>query len=156
MDQILIGLFITKKRKEKSLTQAALAERLGVSNKTISKWETGKCMPDYSVIEPLCGELGITVAELLDSEDKADNSMHLYDDVQVLDLIKRIQALEQHRMSLSGFILIFMGLGLQLLHYNVGGSDVKDFISGLLLGIAVSEILIGVYVIMRGLVKQKK
>lgn len=45
------------------MTQAVLAERLGVSNKTISKWETGKCMPDYSVIEPLCKELGITILQ---------------------------------------------------------------------------------------------
>lgn len=75
MDQIIIGNFITKKRKEKNMTQAALAERLGVSNKTISKWETGKCMPDYSIIEPLCTELEITLAELLDSEDKAGNSV---------------------------------------------------------------------------------
>ena len=54
MDQIMMGTFLAKKRKEKNMTQAALAERLGVTNKTISKWETGKCMPDYSVIELLC------------------------------------------------------------------------------------------------------
>ena len=46
MDQIMMGTFLAKKRKEKNMTQAALAERLGVTNKTISKWETGKCMPD--------------------------------------------------------------------------------------------------------------
>ena len=46
MEQITIGKFIAKKRKEQNLTQEQLAERLGVSNKTISKWETGKCMPD--------------------------------------------------------------------------------------------------------------
>lgn len=50
MNQIAIGKFITKKRKEQNLTQEQLANRLGVSNKTVSKWETGKCMPDYSVI----------------------------------------------------------------------------------------------------------
>ena len=50
MNQLLVGKFITQKRKEKNLTQEQLAEKIGVSNKTISKWETGKCMPDYSVI----------------------------------------------------------------------------------------------------------
>ena len=44
----------------------ALAERLGVSNKTLSKWETSKCMPDYGVVERLCDELGVTIGELLD------------------------------------------------------------------------------------------
>lgn len=155
MNQISIGNFITKKRKEKNMTQAALAERLGVSNKTISKWETGKCMPDYSVIEPLCKELDITVAELLDGEEKADNSIRAYDDLQVLDLIKRTQALEDQRTSLYGLILIIMGLVLLLLHYNIGGSDVKDFISGLLFGISIAEMLIGVYVVARGLTRHR-
>ncbi|MBQ1848786.1 MAG: helix-turn-helix transcriptional regulator [Lachnospiraceae bacterium] len=44
MNQMEIGNFITKRRKERNLTQAGLAEKLGVSNKTISKWETGKCI----------------------------------------------------------------------------------------------------------------
>ncbi len=155
MNQMLIGSFLAKKRKEKNITQAALAERLGVSNKTISKWETGKCMPDYSVIEPLCKELDITVAELLDGEEKADNSVRVYDDTQILDLIKRTQALEQQRTSLYGLILIIMGLALLLLHYNVGGSDIKDCLSGLLLGISIGEMLVGVYISMSGVVKQK-
>lgn len=155
MNQISIGSFITKKRKEKNMTQETLAERLGVSNKTISKWETGKCMPDYSVIEPLCKELDITVAELLDGEEKANNSIRVYDDLQVLDLIKRTQVLENQRASLYGFILIIMGLALLLLHYNIGGSGVKDFISGLFLGISIVEMLIGVYVVARGLAKHR-
>lgn len=47
MNQLVTGKFITQKRKEKNLTQAQLAEKLGVSNKTVSKWENGKCMPDW-------------------------------------------------------------------------------------------------------------
>ena len=68
MNQNTIGQFIAAKRREKNLTQGQLAEKLGVTNKTISKWENGKCMPDYSVIEALCRELDITLAELLDGE----------------------------------------------------------------------------------------
>ncbi len=49
MNQLVTGKFIALKRKQKNLTQEQLAEKLGVSNKTISKWETGKCMPDYSI-----------------------------------------------------------------------------------------------------------
>ena len=151
MDQIMIGNFLTKKRKEKNMTQAVLAERLGVSNKTISKWETGKCMPDYSVIEQLCKELDITVAELLDGDERTDNSVRVYDDEQVLDLIKRTQALENQRTSLYGLILIIMGIVLLLLHYNIGGSDFKDFMSGVLLGISIGEMVAGVYVAAKGL-----
>ncbi|MCM1283500.1 MAG: helix-turn-helix domain-containing protein [Muribaculaceae bacterium] len=50
MNQFAIGSFLSKKRREKNLTQEQLAEKLGVSNKTISKWEMGKCMPDYGIL----------------------------------------------------------------------------------------------------------
>ncbi len=71
MNQIAIGNFIEKKRKEQNLTQAQLAEKLGVSNKTVSKWENGKCMPDYGFIQPLCQELKVIVSELMDGEEQA-------------------------------------------------------------------------------------
>ena len=73
MNQILIGKFIALRRKEKNLTQEQLAEKLGVSNKTISKWETGKCMPDYSIVRNLCEELDITIAELMDGKALENN-----------------------------------------------------------------------------------
>lgn len=50
MNQIKIGNYISEKRKKQNLTQSELAEKLAVSNKTVSKWECGNCMPDYSVI----------------------------------------------------------------------------------------------------------
>lgn len=86
MDQISIGKFIAQKRKEQNLTQEQLAERLGVSNKTISKWETAKCMPDYTVITKLCEELNITISELMDGEESDGKSVRVYDDEQILDL----------------------------------------------------------------------
>ena len=57
MNQTAIGSYIARKRKEQNLTQEQLAQQLGVSNKTISKWENGKCMPDYSIIQKLCEAL---------------------------------------------------------------------------------------------------
>ena len=63
-----IGKFIALNRKNKGLTQEQLAERLGVTNKTISRWETGKYMPDLSLLKPLSDELGITLNELLSDE----------------------------------------------------------------------------------------
>ena len=91
MNQAVTGKFIALKRKQKNLTQEQLAEKLGVSNKTISKWETGKCMPDYSIVKSLCEELGVTMAELLDGEKAGDKSVRVYDDEQMLDLLRRIQ-----------------------------------------------------------------
>lgn len=63
-----IGKFIALNRKNKGLTQEQLAEKLGVTNKTISRWETGKYMPDLSLLKPLSEELGITLNELLSGE----------------------------------------------------------------------------------------
>ena len=102
MNQMATGKFISQKRKEKSLTQEQLAEKLGVSNKTVSKWETGKCMPDYSVVKTLCDELEITVAELMDGEKSEEKSVRTYDEEQIMDLLKKTQNLEKQKELLSG------------------------------------------------------
>lgn len=147
MNQVAIGNFIGKKRKELNLTQAQLAEKLGVSNKTVSKWENGKCMPDYGIIQPLCAELGISVSELMDGEEQPQDSIRAYDDSQILDLIKRTQALESQRTTLSGVILIVLGIAICALSFSFGGSDVKDFVSGVMLGISCVAMLAGVYIV---------
>ncbi len=68
MDQQKIGKFIQQSRKDLGLTQKELADRLGISDKTISKWETGKGMPDLSLFKPLCDELNISLNEFLSGE----------------------------------------------------------------------------------------
>lgn len=68
MNQVEIGKFIARCRKEKKLTQAQLAEKLNITDRAISKWETGKSMPDSSIMLELCEILGITVNELLSGE----------------------------------------------------------------------------------------
>lgn len=98
MNQTAIGSYISKKRREKNLTQEQLAEKLGVSNKTISKWENGKCMPDHSIIEQVCRELSVTLSELMDGEDAAESSMRVYDDEQIFDLLRRTQELERQKI----------------------------------------------------------
>ena len=65
MDQVKIGRYISEKRKTLGLTQAELAEKLGMSNKSVSKWERGVCLPDVSVYMELCGILGISLNEFL-------------------------------------------------------------------------------------------
>lgn len=151
MNQLVTGKFIALKRKQKNLTQEQLAEKLGVSNKTISKWETGKSMPDYSIVKSLCEELEVTVAELMDGEISEENSVRTYDDEQILDLLRRTQELEKQKNMLYGIMLIVMGIAVQALSYAIGGSDFKDFISGLLLGLSIGEMLVGVYVVGKSL-----
>ena len=68
MDQIKTGKFIAERRREKGMTQAQLAEKIGISDRAVSKWETGRGMPEYSLLIPLCRELEISVNELLNGE----------------------------------------------------------------------------------------
>lgn len=154
MNQFVTGKFIAFKRKQKNLTQEQLAEKLGVSNKTISKWETGKCMPDYSIIKSLCQELEVTVAELIDGEISQEQSVRPYDNEQILDLLRRTQELEKQRNVLYGMMLIVMGIALQAISDAVGGSDFKEFISGSLLGLSIGEMLVGVYVVGKSLAEK--
>lgn len=91
MDQIKTGKFIAQMRKEQGLTQSQLADKLFISNKTISKWETGKGLPEVSLMLPRCEILGINVNELLTGEkisiaeykEKAEeNMMNLVQEAQ--------------------------------------------------------------------------
>ncbi|MGN0537758.1 MAG: helix-turn-helix domain-containing protein [Acutalibacteraceae bacterium] len=155
MDQIAIGKFITRKRKEQNLTQEQLATRLNVSNKTISKWETGKCMPDYSIVELLCKELNITLAELMNGE-KDEKNMHTYDNEQIVGMIKEIQDLKKTKTMFIGFILIIMGGVMLALSQAFGGTDIQGFLSGVMLGTSIAEMLIGVFLLGRWLAYKNK
>lgn len=82
MNQEKIGRFIAENRKAKKLTQEELAEKLGITNKSISKWENGNCLPDSSLFKPLCKILGISINELfagekLNDEEKEEASEYL-------------------------------------------------------------------------------
>ena len=74
MDQVKIGRFIADCRKKANLTQMQLAEKLGITDRAISKWETGKSMPDSSIMLELCGTLDITVNDLLSGEVINENN----------------------------------------------------------------------------------
>jgi len=154
MNQIMIGKFIAYKRKEKNLTQGQLAEKIGVSNKTISKWECGKCMPDYSIIEVLCKELDISIAELIDGKESEQSNKREYDEKQILDMLSKIQNLEGQKNNLFGIILVVMGMAFLALSQTTGGTNFRDFLSGLMLGLSVGEMLIGLYIISKSILKQ--
>lgn len=68
MDQVKIGRFIAERRKAKQMTQMQLAEKLNITDRAVSKWETGKSMPDASLMPRLCELLGITINDLFNGE----------------------------------------------------------------------------------------
>ena len=112
-------------------------------------------MPDYSIVKSLCEDLDVTIAELMDGEMSEEKSVRTYDDEQILDLLRRTQELEKQKVMLAGVILIVMGIALQALSHTFGGSDVKDFFAGILLGLSVAEMLAGIFVIARSACSQR-
>ena len=88
MDQEKIGSFLAENRKAKGFTQIEFAEKLGVSNKSVSRWETGKNMPDVSLFLPICDALDISVNELLIGERIATQENKKADEI----LVETIQA----------------------------------------------------------------
>ena len=92
MDQIKIGRFIAAKRKEQKMTQVQLAEKLGITDRAVSKWETGKSLPDASIMLQLCGYLRITVNDLLSGEVV---SMENYNEKTEKNLIEVIRQKEE-------------------------------------------------------------
>ncbi len=108
MNQELIGKYIAKKRKEKNLTQKDLAEKLSISEKTISKWECGNGLPEISLMQPLCNELDITVNDLLSGEDVDNN-----DSNKVIEYIKYKD--NKNRTITSIIIIIILLITITLL-----------------------------------------
>ena len=141
MNQIKIGNYIQLKRKEKNLTQEQFAEKLGVSNKTISKWECGRALPDYSLVETVCDILEISTFELFKGEDSSK-----LDEKQMIEMIERIQKLESQKNTMFGLLLIILGIACFCMSQLFNGSDFRNFISGILLGISIAEMLIGVFI----------
>ncbi|MGN0603891.1 MAG: DUF2087 domain-containing protein [Oscillospiraceae bacterium] len=99
MDQIKIGKFIAERRKERGLLQKDIASRLGISEKTISKWECGNGLPEVVYMEPLCRILGITVNELLAGEAIPLLELMNLIDKSRLELVRQLE-FEQLRMRI--------------------------------------------------------
>jgi len=107
MNQEKIGKFIALRRKGMNLTQADLAERLGVTDRTISNWENGKCMPDYSLLIPLSKELDISVNDLISGEMLDKNNYEKKCDENIINLMTdNKQKLYKKYMLIGLFILI--------------------------------------------------
>lgn len=88
MEQRKIGKFIATERKTQGFTQRQLADQLGISDKTVSKWETGKGLPEVSLMIPLCETLHITVNDLLSGERVSESDYQKKAENNMMDLIK--------------------------------------------------------------------
>jgi len=108
MNQEKIGAFIQEMRKEKQMTQEQLAELLGTSQKSISRWENGKTMPDMSLYEPLCEALGIEISELLYARKMTGEEKVECGETSALTLLVTRSQLET--FAIFAEILVFVGI----------------------------------------------
>lgn len=101
MDQIKIGKFIAWKRKEQNLTQEKLAEKLGITDRAVSKWETGKSLPDASIMLELCGILGITVNDLLCGEEVSMENYNEQMEKSLIDMVKQKERSDKRLLTME-------------------------------------------------------
>ncbi len=97
MDLISIGKFISEQRKLKGYSQVELANKLNISNKTISKWERGNGFPDVSLLLPLCEELDISVNELLSAKKLQESEYHERAEENLIQVIGKSRLSPQER-----------------------------------------------------------
>ncbi len=127
MNQEKIGKFIAKCRKDKKLTQEDLAQKLGITNKSVSNWENGRNMPDLSIFNELCDELDITINDLLSGERLKKENYQKKLEENVINIIvdekkKRKKIIKRFAILLS--IMLFVCLLVEIL-YNIIVLDVK-------------------------------
>ncbi len=106
LDQEKIGRFIAERRKVQEMTQKQLAERLGVSDKAVSKWETGRSMPDNSILFELCAVLETNVNELLSGEKLSMDNYHGKAEENMMNLMKE----KQNSGRVSAVVGLMMGI----------------------------------------------
>lgn len=110
MNQEKIGKFIAEYRKGKNMTQQELAEKLGVSDRTIGNWENGRNMPDLSLFKPLCKELGITLNDLMSGEKVKEKEYQEKLEENIINTINYTNKKIENRNTFIGLTFITFGI----------------------------------------------
>ena len=110
MNQEKIGKFIAKCRKDKKMTQSELAEKLGVTDKSIGNWENGRNMPDLSLFKPLCDVLGITINDLLSGEKISKDKYQERFEENIVNTIDYSTKRINKYSNVIGLLLVIFGL----------------------------------------------
>ena len=128
MNQAKIGKFIADERKRNNLTQSALAEKLGVTDRAVSKWENGKCLPDASIMLDLCKILKITVNDLLCGERITMENYNKQLEENLIEITKQKQELDKKLLSLEILIGVFSCIILFGFVFTAAFVQMKDWL----------------------------
>jgi transcriptional regulator with XRE-family HTH domain len=149
MDQKKVGSFLRELRKEKQLTQEQLAERFGVTNRSVSRWETGSNMPDLSILVELADFYDVDIRDIIDGERKGEDMNK--EEKERLQLVADYAETEKNTLlmrlrifSIVGLVSLIAGLVMLVL----GGDNnlpVYDYLMGTLMGVAIGALLVAVF-----------
>lgn len=145
MDQIKIGRFIAAIRKEQNFTQRQLAEKLNISDKTVSKWECGNGLPEVSLMLPLCDALKINVNELLSGERLSDDNYHEKAEENVMDLIREKEE-SKKKIILSAMVAGLTIIAALPMFIISGMLEMETWLRFLLIGIGLFVIIMGIII----------
>ena len=149
MDQKKVGSFLRELRKEKQLTQEQLAERFGVTNRSVSRWETGSNMPDLSLLVELADFYDVDIRDIIDGERKGEDMNK--EEKERLQLVADYAETEKNTLlmrlrifSIVGLVSLIAGLVMLVL----GGDNnlpVYDYLMGTLMGVSIGALLVAVF-----------
>lgn len=142
MDQVKIGKFIAACRKKENLTQMQLAEKLGITDRAVSKWETGRSMPDTSVMLELCDTLKISVNDLLCGEKVTMENYNKELENNLLEAVRQKEEADKRMLRLEIVLGITAILPLIASAVIVSVFSMEEWKSGLMVGLSLLPLLI--------------
>lgn len=133
MDQIKIGRFIATRRKEVGLTQLELSEKLNISDRAVSKWETGKSLPDASIMIELCEILGIQINELFYGEMINMNDYNEIAEKNLLEMKKQKEEADKRLLTIEIIVGIILAITFLLIVGIVDSAEIEENIKLLII-----------------------
>ena len=149
MDQKKTGSFLRELRKEKQLTQEQLAERFGVTSRSVSRWETGSNMPDLSILVELADFYDVDIKDIIDGERKGEDMNK--EEKERLQLVADYAETEKNTLlmrlrifSIVGLVSLIAGLTMMVISRD-NNLPVYDYLMGTLMGVAIGALLVAVF-----------
>lgn len=149
MDQKKVGSFLRELRKEKQLTQEQLAERFGVTSRSVSRWETDSNMPDLSILVELADFYDVDIRDIIDGERKGEDMNK--EEKERLQLVADYAETEKNTLlmrlriiSIVGLVSLIAGLTMMVISRD-NNLPVYDYLMGTLMGVAIGALLVAVF-----------
>ena len=149
MDQKKFGSFLRELRKEKQLTQEQLAERFGVTSRSVSRWETDSNMPDLSILVELADFYDVDIRDIIDGERKGE--VMNKEEKERLQLVADYAETEKNTLlmrlriiSIVGLVSLIAGLTMMVISRD-NNLPVYDYLMGTLMGVAIGALLVAVF-----------